>query len=179
MRMVIHGAVLVIVGIMDFNTNATKESAASILTFNETSCSACFVKLESEDVAYRCMKRCDFSLDVGCATLPLTAWFKYDRHPLTLTYSYDSEPSRLHCDLCEKERKPYHWFYYCANCDNSLHLNCAVGDLPYMKLGNKLKSYHRHPVTVVKNIWNCPPCNLRISTEVATEFSTGVSGDSL
>ncbi|TYJ45104.1 hypothetical protein E1A91_A02G032500v1, partial [Gossypium mustelinum] len=126
----------------------------------ETSCSACFVKLESEDVAYRCMKRCDFSLDVGCATLPLTAWFKYDRHPLTLTYSYDSEPSRLHCDLCEKERKPYHWFYYCANCDNSLHLNCAVGDLPYMKLGNKLKSYHRHPVTVVKNIWNCPPCNV-------------------
>ncbi|KAG4210134.1 hypothetical protein ERO13_A02G025702v2 [Gossypium hirsutum] len=125
-----------------------------------TSCSACFKRLDSGAVAYRCMKRCDFNLDVGCATLPFTAWYKYDRHPLTLTYSYDSEPSRLHCDLCEKKREPYHWFYYCADCDNSLHLNCAVEDLPYMKLGNKLEFYHPHPVTVVKNIWNCPPCKV-------------------
>ncbi|XP_052882356.1 uncharacterized protein LOC108475310 [Gossypium arboreum] len=125
----------------------------------ETSCSACFKRLDSGDVAYRCMKRCDFSLDVGCATLPLTAWYKYDRHPLTLTYSDDSEPSQLYCDLCEKEREPNCWFYYCADCDNSLHLNCAIGDLPYMKLGNKFKYYrHKHPFTVVKNIWNGPPC---------------------
>ncbi|XP_012480750.2 uncharacterized protein LOC105795607 [Gossypium raimondii] len=124
-----------------------------------TSCSACFRKLQSRDVAYRCMKRCDFSLDVGCATLPLTAWYKYDRHPLPLTFSDDSEPSQLYCDLCEKEREPNRWFYYCADCDNSLHLNCAIGDIPYMKLGNKIKSTdHRHPITVVKNIWNCPPC---------------------
>ncbi|MBA0786183.1 hypothetical protein Gotri_025934, partial [Gossypium trilobum] len=124
-----------------------------------TSCSACFMGLCSGDVAYRCMKLCDFRLDVGCATLPLTAWYKYDRHPLTLTYSDDSEPSQLYCDLCEKERRPNNWFYYCADCDNSLHLNCVIGDLPYMKLGNKFKRYrHKHPFTVVKNIWNCPPC---------------------
>ncbi|XP_040945351.1 uncharacterized protein [Gossypium hirsutum] len=105
------------------------------------------------------MKRCDFSLDVGCATLPLTAWYKYDRHALTLTFSDDSEPSQLFCDLCEKEREPNRWFYYCADCDNSLHLNCAIGDLPYMKLGNKIEGpRHRHPFNVVKNIWNCPPC---------------------
>ncbi|TYH82144.1 hypothetical protein ES332_D02G037600v1 [Gossypium tomentosum] len=130
------------------------------LVHNEgTSCSACFKGLYSWDVAYRCLRRCDFSLDVGCATLPLTAWYKYDRHPLTLTYSNDSEPSQLYCDLCEKEREPNRWFYYCADCDNSLHLNCAIGDLSYMKLGNKLKVYrHKHPFTVVKNIWNCPPC---------------------
>ncbi|XP_040944032.1 uncharacterized protein [Gossypium hirsutum] len=70
------------------------------------SCSACFQKLFSWEVAYRCMKRCNFSLDVGCATLPLTAWYKHDRHPLTLTFSDDSEPSQLYCDLCEKRRKP-------------------------------------------------------------------------
>ncbi|KAG4210136.1 hypothetical protein ERO13_A02G025900v2 [Gossypium hirsutum] len=127
----------------------------------ETSCSACFVKLESEDVAYRCMKRCDFSLDVRCATLPLTAWYKYDRHPLSLTYSDDSEPSQHYCDLCEKEREPNRWFYYCADCDNSLHLSCAIGEIPYMKLGNKVKFYvHKHPFTIVKNIWNCPPCKV-------------------
>ncbi|KAH1096259.1 hypothetical protein J1N35_013180 [Gossypium stocksii] len=123
-----------------------------------TSCSACFKTLDSGDVAYRCIKRCDFSLDVGCATLPLTVWYKYDRHPLTLTYSDYSEPSQHYCDLCEKEREPNRWFYHCADCDNSLHLNCALGDLPYMKLGNKLRFFHKHPLTVVKNIWNCPPC---------------------
>ncbi|XP_040945347.1 uncharacterized protein [Gossypium hirsutum] len=59
------------------------------LVHNEgTSCSACFK-----------LRRCDFSLDVGCATLPLTFWYKYDRHPLTLTYSNDFEPSQLYCDL--------------------------------------------------------------------------------
>ncbi|TYJ45110.1 hypothetical protein E1A91_A02G033000v1 [Gossypium mustelinum] len=128
---------------------------------NGTSCSACFKELYPWNVAYRCMKRCDFSLDVGCATLPLIAWYKYDRHPLTLTYSDNSEPSQHYCDLCEKEREPNRWLYYCADCDNSLHLNCAIGDLPYMKLGNKFNYYsHKHPLSVVKNIWNCPPCKV-------------------
>ncbi|MFQ6664117.1 hypothetical protein Gotur_031333 [Gossypium turneri] len=134
------------------------------LVHNEgTSCSACFKRLYSWDVAYRYMRRCDFRLDVGCATLPLTVWYKYDRHALTLTFCDDSEPSQHYCDLCEKEREPNDWFYYCADCDNSLHLNCAIGDLPYLKLGNKIKikaTGHRHPLTVVKNIWNCPPCKV-------------------
>ncbi|MFQ6664119.1 hypothetical protein Gotur_031333 [Gossypium turneri] len=120
-------------------------------------------RLYSWDVAYRYMRRCDFRLDVGCATLPLTVWYKYDRHALTLTFCDDSEPSQHYCDLCEKEREPNDWFYYCADCDNSLHLNCAIGDLPYLKLGNKIKikaTGHRHPLTVVKNIWNCPPCKV-------------------
>ncbi|XP_017633802.1 uncharacterized protein LOC108476186 [Gossypium arboreum] len=124
------------------------------------SCSACFRTLNLGDIAYRCMKRCDFSLDVGCATLPLTGLYKYDRHPLKLTYSDDPEPSQHYCDLCEKEREPNRWFYCCVDCDNSLHLNCAIGDLPYMKLGNKIKGFHKHPLTIVKNIWNCPPCKV-------------------
>ncbi|MFQ6664116.1 hypothetical protein Gotur_031333, partial [Gossypium turneri] len=46
------------------------------LVHNEgTSCSACFKRLYSWDVAYRYMRRCDFRLDVGCATLPLTVWY--------------------------------------------------------------------------------------------------------
>ncbi|PPD98381.1 hypothetical protein GOBAR_DD04630 [Gossypium barbadense] len=126
-----------------------------------SSCSACFKRQRWWNGAYRCMRRCDFSLDVGCATLPLTAWYKYDRHALTLTFSDDSEASQLYCDFCEKEREPNSWFYYCAECDNSLHLNCAIGDDPYMKLGNKLEDPgHKHSFTVVKNIWNCPPCKV-------------------
>ncbi|KAB2092406.1 hypothetical protein ES319_A02G028800v1 [Gossypium barbadense] len=124
-------------------------------------CSACFRVPFPWDVLYRCMKRCDFSLDLRCAKLPLTCWYKYDRHFLTLTYSDDSEFPQYYCDLCEKIRLPNCWFYYCADCDNSLHLHCALGVLPYMKLGNKFKSYrHKHPVIFVKNIWNCPPCKV-------------------
>ncbi|XP_039013220.1 uncharacterized protein LOC120142785 [Hibiscus syriacus] len=37
---------------------------------------------------------------------PLIAWYKNDRHPLTLTYSDDSSPSQYYCDLCENERNP-------------------------------------------------------------------------
>ncbi|KAL4313250.1 hypothetical protein GQ457_01G033060 [Hibiscus cannabinus] len=78
------------------------------------------------------MKRCDLTLDIRCATLALTAWYKCDKHALTLSYS---DPSQLYCHLCENERQPGHWF-----CDNSLHSYCA--------LGNKVKfSIHRHQLT--------------------------------
>ncbi|KAE8702985.1 Pentatricopeptide repeat superfamily protein [Hibiscus syriacus] len=128
------------------------------------SCSGCLSEVHLRNkIAYRCMKRCDFILDVYCATWPLSAWYKYDKHALTLTYYDDSDPSQLYCDLCENERRPNDWFYYCADCDNSLHSNCAVGGVPYMKIGNKLHTdfhLHRHPLTAVKNIWNCPSCKV-------------------
>ncbi|KAK8308216.1 hypothetical protein V6Z11_D02G040800 [Gossypium hirsutum] len=144
-----------------FEIDAHKHSLFFVHNNEGSSCSACFKRQRWWNGAYRCMRRCDFSLDVGCATLPLTAWYKYDRHALTLTFSDDSEASQLYCDFCEKEREPNSWFYYCAECDNSLHLNCAIGDDPYMKLGNKLEDPgHKHSFTVVKNIWNCPPCKV-------------------
>ncbi|KAE8712285.1 Pentatricopeptide repeat superfamily protein [Hibiscus syriacus] len=129
------------------------------------SCSGCLTQLNGDNIAYRCTNHCDFTLDMGCATQPLTAWYKYDKHALTLTYSDDSDPSRLYCDLCENERRPNDWFYCCADCDNSLHSNCAIGDLPYIKVGNKIgircNRHERRPrFTLVKNIWNCPPCKV-------------------
>ncbi|MBA0678639.1 hypothetical protein Goari_019970 [Gossypium aridum] len=92
-------------------------------------------------MAYRCTKRCDFTLDLECATLPLTAWYKHDRHPLTLTCFDDFDPSQHYCDLCEYERDPNDWFYYCAECDNSLHSRCALGDLPFLKIGSNLDKH--------------------------------------
>ncbi|XVF84210.1 hypothetical protein PTKIN_Ptkin17bG0007300 [Pterospermum kingtungense] len=121
-------------------------------------CSGC-LRESCHYLAYRCINRCDFTLDIQCVTLPLTAWYKYDRHPLTLTYFDDSSPSQHYCDLCENKRDPNHWFYYCADCDNSLHTKCAIGDLQLIKLGRKVCLFlHPHLLTVVKNIWNCPPC---------------------
>ncbi|XVF84212.1 hypothetical protein PTKIN_Ptkin17bG0007500 [Pterospermum kingtungense] len=122
-------------------------------------CSGCLE--EYSRLAYGCTKRCDFTSDIWCLTLPLTGWYKYDRHPLTLTYIDDSSPSQHYCDLCEKDRDPNRWFYYCADCDNSLHIDCAIGDVPFIKLGRKTGVYgHPHPLTFVKNIWNCPPCKV-------------------
>ncbi|KAL1181238.1 hypothetical protein V6Z11_A02G034900 [Gossypium hirsutum] len=145
--------------LLDTLKHQSHEHSLFLVHNNEgTSCSVCFETLGY--VAYRCMKRCDFNLDVHCATLPLTAWYKYDRHPLTLTHFDDFEPYQYYYDLCEKERERNRWFYYCVDCDNSLHLNYAIGDLPYVKFGNEIKSFHKHPLTIVKNIWNCPPCKV-------------------
>ncbi|TYH24004.1 hypothetical protein ES288_A03G057100v1 [Gossypium darwinii] len=140
-------------------------------------CSACRRNGNPWDMAYRCTKRCDFTLDLQCATLPLTTWYKHDRHPLTLTCTDDSDPSQHYCDLCEHERDPNDWFYYCAECDNTLHSKCALGDLPFLKIGSNLQiesnlyTYifhnHPHPFTIVKNIWDCPPC--KVCGEVCNE----------
>ncbi|XP_039054822.1 uncharacterized protein LOC120197316 [Hibiscus syriacus] len=126
-----------------------------------TKCSGSLEVIFEDCIAYRCMKRCDFTLDIRCVKLPLTARYKYDRHSLTLTYSDNSSPSQHYCDLCENERDPNDWFYYCADCDNSLHFVCVLGDPLFMKLGSKVKlSCHQHPLTVVKNIWNCRRCKV-------------------
>ncbi|KAE8654402.1 hypothetical protein F3Y22_tig00117048pilonHSYRG00194 [Hibiscus syriacus] len=115
--------------------------------------------------SYRCYNEdCKFysSWDIRyirCVALRLTTWYKYDRDPLTLTYSDDSSPSQHYCDLCENERNPDDWFYSCADCDNSLHSICALGEPEFFKIGSKVKyANHSHPLSAVKNIWNCPPC---------------------
>ncbi|TYI35189.1 hypothetical protein ES332_A03G058900v1 [Gossypium tomentosum] len=86
------------------------------------------------NMANRCTKRCDFTLDLECAIVPLTAWYKHDRHPVTLTCFDDSDPSQHYYDLYEYERHPNYWFYYCVKCDNSLHFGCAFGECPFLKL---------------------------------------------
>ncbi|KAG4207045.1 hypothetical protein ERO13_A03G042650v2, partial [Gossypium hirsutum] len=123
-------------------------------------CNACRRKSDPWNMAYRCTKHCEFTLDLECATLPLTAWYKYDRYPLTLTCFNDSDPSQHYCDLCEYERDQNDWFYYCTGCDNSLHSKCALGDLPFLKIGSNIdkRLFHKHHFTIVKNIWDCPPC---------------------
>ncbi|MFQ6624684.1 hypothetical protein Gotur_004360, partial [Gossypium turneri] len=39
---------------------------------------------------------------------------------------------------------------------------CALGDLPFLKIGSNLDYFHKHPhpLTIVKNIWDCPPCKI-------------------
>ncbi|OMO70137.1 C1-like protein [Corchorus olitorius] len=123
-------------------------------------CSGCHTEYSKFPIpAYRCTKRCDFAIDFGCLVLPFKAGYKYDKHPLTLTYTDNSDPNQLYCDFCEEERDSRPWFYHCSDCDNSLHKECALGQLPFSKRGSTYRySRHKHPLTFVDNIWNCPLC---------------------
>ncbi|TYG77930.1 hypothetical protein ES288_D02G015300v1 [Gossypium darwinii] len=110
---------------------------------------------------FRC-KDCDFSLDHKCFSLPITFQYKNDQHLLSLTYGDDNSYSESHfCDVCEESRDPNLWFYNCATCDISAHINCVLSEYPFLKLGSIFKlreDVHEHPLTVVKKIYYYPNC---------------------
>jgi hypothetical protein len=71
---------------------------------------------------------CDFALGFECATLPLVARHKDDDHLLKLTYSVETHCAKYCCLICEIERDPKRWFYYCAECDFPAHSQCVLGE---------------------------------------------------
>ncbi|GLT96230.1 hypothetical protein SLE2022_138710 [Rubroshorea leprosula] len=100
------------------------------------------------------LKECDhFSLDYTCLTSPNTAQYKYDEHPLVLTYcdNIHHHSDQCVCDICEESRDSNEWFYYCAICDNSAHFLCLLGKYPFLKLGLTHKyRFHEHHLTIAK-----------------------------
>ncbi|KAL4272773.1 hypothetical protein GQ457_13G028480 [Hibiscus cannabinus] len=121
-------------------------------------CSAC----GGNDIKgmFRC-KDCNISLDHMCFSLPIIAQHKCDEHLLSLTDHDDSSYSKTHfCDICEESRDPNLWFYHCARCNTSAHINCVLGDYPFVKLDSIFEiETHEHPLTFVKRIYNYPNCN--------------------
>ncbi|KAB1221170.1 hypothetical protein CJ030_MR2G012831 [Morella rubra] len=111
-------------------------------------CNAC----DSETCSYGlfCII-CQFYLGVNCATLPSSARHRYDTHDLQLAYTVEDDSGEYYCLICEEERNPTHWFYYCKECNFTAHPKCVLGNYPYIKFG---KTYtdkdHRHPVTFVR-----------------------------
>uniref|UniRef100_A0A2N9EUU7 Reverse transcriptase domain-containing protein n=1 Tax=Fagus sylvatica TaxID=28930 RepID=A0A2N9EUU7_FAGSY len=81
---------------------------------------------------FRCTT-CGFALDFKCATLPLTARYEQHEHPFTLCYTAEDDSGEYYCDICEEERNPKHWFYYCANCSYPTHPKCILGEEPNVK----------------------------------------------
>ncbi|GLU11030.1 hypothetical protein SLE2022_278020 [Rubroshorea leprosula] len=111
--------------------------------------------------SFRCKdKKCNLCLNYRCLLLPETARCKYDDHALQLTYHDDHDLSQCHCDICEEYRDPKQWFYHCADCDVSAHLNCVLRQSPFVKLGKPFRiDDHEHPVTLVKIDFYPPKCN--------------------
>ncbi|KAH1030400.1 hypothetical protein J1N35_042574 [Gossypium stocksii] len=117
---------------------------------NEGQCSAC----GRDIISAFCCKGCDIHLCILCVLLPTTVKHKCDDHILTLTYDKINDYIKYHyCDICEKEKDSKHWFYHCKTCDTSTHVNCVLGNYPFIKLGSTYKKEnHQHPLIFVKKI---------------------------
>ncbi|XP_059462654.1 uncharacterized protein LOC132191579 [Corylus avellana] len=123
-------------------------------------CSACDNDNEQPKVGVFECTACDFTLGFECATLLLVARHKYDEHLLALTYVAEEDSKEYYCLICEKERDPKYWFYYCAKCDFPAHPQCVLGKYPYIKFGQTFESsYHQHPFTFVQTTKYSPPCD--------------------
>ncbi|KAL4636983.1 hypothetical protein ACB092_03G048300 [Castanea dentata] len=96
---------------------------------SKRNCSCCDSKISP----IFCCTTCDFALDFKCATLPQIARYKQHEHPFTLCYTAEDDSGEYYCDICEEERDPKHWFYYCANCDYPAHTKCILGKNPNLK----------------------------------------------
>ncbi|MFQ6654137.1 hypothetical protein Gotur_025230 [Gossypium turneri] len=96
----------------------------------EEKCNGCGAYID--EGAFRCGK-CRFDLDFGCLTLPHSTLHKIDEHKLKLTYHDDKEQS--YCDICEQYRDPSLWYYSCSICDTSAHIECVLGQFPFLKDG--------------------------------------------
>ncbi|TYI78476.1 hypothetical protein E1A91_D06G214900v1 [Gossypium mustelinum] len=108
--------------------------------------------------AFRCGK-CRFALDFGCLTLPHSALHKIDEHKLKLTYHDDKEQS--YCDICEQYRDPSLWYYSCSIFDTSAHIECVLGQFPFLKDGVAFLLYdnHHHGLKFVKKVEGFPECS--------------------
>ncbi|PPD87279.1 hypothetical protein GOBAR_DD15764 [Gossypium barbadense] len=108
-----------------------------------------------------CCKDCNFGLHLDCFALPIIAGHKCDEHLLSLTDHDDNSYSESHrCDICEKSRDPNRWFYHCATCDTSAHVDCVLGKYSFLKLGSIYEETgHPHPLTIVKKKYYYPDCD--------------------
>ncbi|MBA0764631.1 hypothetical protein Gotri_013961, partial [Gossypium trilobum] len=108
-----------------------------------------------------CCKDCNFVLHLGCFSLPITTQHKCDEHLLSLTDHDDNNYSESHyCDICEESRDPNRWFYHCAICNTSVHVNCVLGKYTFLKLGSIFEETdHPHPLTIVKKKYYYPDCD--------------------
>ncbi|CAL5389775.1 unnamed protein product [Camellia sinensis] len=115
-------------------------------------CGACNVV--DHQFAFVC-DPCNLNICLGCAVLPGTVSYRYDRHPFTLTYSPPLKDPNVdeeyYCEICEGEINPKLWFYHCVICDQSLHTLCIrpIDWNPNVKYKGITKfhqhHHHHHP----------------------------------
>ncbi|KAL4639756.1 hypothetical protein ACB092_03G241200 [Castanea dentata] len=122
----------------------------------EQTCTSCNSK--THDI-FRCTI-CEFALDIKCATLPHTTRYKQHEHPFTLCYTVEDDSNEYYCDICEEERDPKHWFYYCENCTYPAHPNCILGKYTNIWFGDTYTfGCHPHPLTFIEETEDSHECH--------------------
>ncbi|KAG7537852.1 DC1 [Arabidopsis suecica] len=107
-------------------------------------CQACNEEIDQDPL--NCTVCDDYSLCMRCATLPRKVKHRCDDHFLSLCQGssvYDT--GDLWCDICERKTDPSVRYYTCDECGLSLHIDCVLGDLYYMKLGIPEPDVEIHP----------------------------------
>ncbi|KAB1203145.1 hypothetical protein CJ030_MR8G027522 [Morella rubra] len=100
-------------------------------------------------------------LDFKCATLQHSTSYGPHEHPFILCYSAEDDSGEYYCDICEEERNPKLWFYYCADCSYPVHPNCILEKFPNIKFGKTYKvDIHEHLLTLVQKTWDHPSCKI-------------------
>ncbi|KAI3711822.1 hypothetical protein L1987_70370 [Smallanthus sonchifolius] len=133
-------------------------------------CRVCLSGFHNKETSFSC-KRCNFHIHRGCGLLlPETIRHKYDKHPMTISYSpVENHEGDYFCEVCEEEINPNACFYHCQICVQSIHLACAplipqikaytsnglsekgVPEYDCLKLGSIHKiEDHPHPLTLLK-----------------------------
>ncbi|KAB1215494.1 putative E3 ubiquitin-protein ligase UBR7 [Morella rubra] len=135
----------------------------NLAIFDDEVCNACH-KETTRAAKFRCIDSgCEFILCRRCDTLPLVARHEYDKHLLTLASTEEGNSEEYYCLICEEERDPKKWFYYCQECDFAAHSSCVLKNVyPYMKLGSTLMDIelHDHALTMVQRTAESPPCDV-------------------
>ncbi|XP_073119949.1 uncharacterized protein [Henckelia pumila] len=124
----------------------------------EASISCCGNEHRFSLYVYNCSV-CDYNIDIHCAFLPKTVTHKFDEHPLTLVFAsssqHHSDSTECFCEFCEEDIDPMYWFYHCAECDQSFHVDCipSLGKFSKIKFGTgtvKHPSHNDHPLSLVR-----------------------------
>lgn len=108
---------------------------------------------------------CTLFLGLKCGMLPSVAYYKFDKHPLTLCYGEKGTRSGQYwCELCESKLHSSEWFYTCDICGVTLHVTCLLGKEVYMKPNHTI-NINDEKVNIVRNNGNprpfCGKCNGR------------------
>ncbi|GLU11019.1 hypothetical protein SLE2022_277910 [Rubroshorea leprosula] len=81
-------------------------------------------------VCFTCAE-CSLIVHTGCTSLPRT--IKIVRHPHRLSHIYffqdKEEAGNRECNICHDEINLGYGSYYCADCKDFAHVNCALDDL--------------------------------------------------
>ncbi|KAG7564618.1 DC1 [Arabidopsis suecica] len=83
---------------------------------------------------------CNFIVCFKCSTLPYKVRYKHDKHFLELLYGKEV-CQKDWCEVCERDLGDTNTkvFYWCDECCTTIHIECLLGEDPYMKHDQNFK----------------------------------------